>query len=97
LIIPDRLQEMMALFSTVLPRTGDTKQNKVLEKRFGMSPDEFIRLSLMQLGLDCSKPENQEVAEGYFNFIVQAIMYFTGESDDYPEIEITDMPHDKLS
>lgn len=88
---------MMALFATVLPKTGDTKQNKVLEKRFGMSVDEFIRLSLMQLGNDCVKtPENMEMAEGYFTFIAEAILYMSGERDDYPEIEIVDMPHDKI-
>lgn len=88
----ERVQEMMALFATVLPRTGDTKQNAVLEKRFGMSVDEFVRLTLMQLALDIVKTdENKEIAEGYFNFISDAILYMKEERDDYPEIEITDI------
>jgi len=94
---PERVRDMLALFATVLPRTGNSKQNAVLEKRWGMSPDEFIRLSMMQLGEDiCKSDENSEIAEGYFNFISEAILYMKEERDDYPEFEIIDMPHDEL-
>ena len=83
-----RVEEMFALFSSTIPRTATTKQNKVIEKRLGISLDEFIGTSLMSLAQDCTKDEDsKKIAESYFDFIADAILYMKCETNDYPEVE----------
>lgn len=89
MLIPERVKEMFALFASTIPKTASTKQNKVMEKRLGVSIDDLIRSSLVALSEDCLKNnENKEASEAYFDFISEAILYMKGESDDYPTIEI---------
>ena len=88
MLIPERVEEMFNLFARIMPIKATKAQEKVIEKSFGMTLKDFILTVLVNLGHDCGKPENQESAEGYFNWISEAILYMKGETDDLPEMVI---------
>lgn len=88
MLIAERCEEMFNLFARIIPIKATKAQEKVIEKSFGMTLTDFILTVLVNLGHDCGKPENQESAEGYFDWISQAILYMKGETDDLPEMVI---------
>jgi len=88
MLIEKRVEEMFNLFARIIPIKATKAQEKVIEKSFGMTLQDFILTVLVNLGHDSAKPENQESAEGYFNWISEAILYMKGESDNLPEMII---------
>ncbi len=89
MLIESRVREGHHLFAAILPQTGNTKQNEIMEKRLGFSMDEFIKMSLQSLAEDVlSSQENRDIAEGYYDWIVDMILYMKGERDELPEMII---------
>ncbi len=88
MLIPERVEDMFNLFGRIFPIKATKAQEKAIEKSFGMSLKEFILAIMINLGHDCAKPENQDDAEGYLNWISQAILYMQGERDELPDMQI---------
>ena len=89
MLIDNRVKEIHALFAGILPKTGNTKQNEIMEKRLGFSLDEFIRASLLSLAQDVlATQESKDIAEGYYDWIGEAVLYVKGERDILPDMII---------
>ena len=88
LLIPARVEDMFNLFAQIFPIKATKAQEKAIQKSFGMTLKEFVEAIFINLGHDCAKPENQENAEGYFDWISQAILYMKGERDELPDMQI---------
>jgi hypothetical protein len=95
-LIDLRVKEMFYLFSKILPIYSD-KQKKIIERRLKVRLDEVAPAILLEIAKEALDPFNREAAEGYFNFIVQSILYMTGETDTYPDVEIVQSSQESLT
>jgi len=80
----ERLRKMFFLFGLTLP-TGDDIQNETFKTLFGGELKQFIPIVMQQICEEMIK--HPDSSEGYLDFIVEAISYAKGDSDELPSIE----------
>jgi len=85
-LIENRVRECFWLFSQTLP-IGTNQTNKLIET-FGEDISKELPKLITKMSDVCfSYPED---FDGYLEFIMQAIQYMRGESDDLPEVDVSD-------
>jgi hypothetical protein len=89
-LIEKRVSECFWLFGNILP-IGENQTKKLVEA-FGedvskMLPELFAKKSKISM----TYPEE---FNGYLEFILQSIKYMRGETDSYPDIDVSD--YDKM-
>lgn len=78
-----RLREMFWLFGRVLPI--DESHSAAITAMFGSDGKELIAGVMQMIAEWCRA--NPEVAEGYFDFIKEAIDYAEKKTDEMPQVD----------
>jgi len=85
-LIENRVSEIFWLFGNILP-IGKNQTKKLVEA-FGEDVSKILPELFGKLGkIVHTYPEE---FNGYLEFIVQAIAYMRGETDNYPDIDVSD-------
>lgn len=85
-LIESRVSEIFWLFGNILP-IGKNQTQKLIDV-FGEDVSKVLPELFAKLGKVChTYPEE---FNGYMEFFVQSIKYMRGETDEYPEIEVSD-------
>lgn len=85
MIDAERLRKMFYLFGVILPLRKDEMANEGFKAVFGESLDELVPLTMKILCEEMIK--NPDSAESYLDFLVEAILYAKGETDELPQID----------
>ena len=85
-LIQNRVKECFWLFSQTLP-IGQNQTNKLIDT-FGEDISKALPQLITKMSDVCfSYPED---FEGYLEFISEAIQYMKGETDDLPDVDVSD-------
>lgn len=80
-----RLDEMFFLFGLILPIDKDNPNTIALETILGAKLEKIVPLVLH--GIGDSMKNNLPLAEGFLDFISEAILYIKGDTDDLPQTQ----------
>jgi len=85
-LIENRVRECFWLFSMSLP-IGENQTQKLIDN-FGEDISKELPKLISKMAQVCmTYPED---FDGYLEFIIQSIIYMRGDSDELPELDVTD-------